>query len=115
MTTTNDLYRLDRIQLWATGYRELMQGGLGDTIHTAATRSTEMPNGLHANLDIEDVEWLIQMADALIDLKPRCERAAVNCDELAQPEREDGLRLTGKASGLRIALSYIDEAIRGLS
>jgi hypothetical protein len=53
---------------------------------------------------------------ALTDLRDRCQKAVDQLDDLADDDapadRID--RLRHKASGVKLALSYIDETIRGL-
>lgn len=46
------------------------------------------------------------------DLRDRIKRAADHCEKLAEVWPGDATRLNGKADGLRVALAYVDEALR---
>jgi len=56
----------------------------------------------------------VNHTDALVDLRARCVRAAAALDELAAAASPvpEFWRLSGKADGIRLALSYIDDQLR---
>lgn len=66
---------LERIALWAKGYRRLMKGGLDPQVHAAHTEQSEMADGNHAYLMITDIEQLLRLADEGALLFKRAELA----------------------------------------
>jgi hypothetical protein len=52
--------------------------------------------------------------ETLTDLRDRCDQAATRLRELNVQNGGDDGRLAAKRDGVKLALSYIDETIRGL-
>ena len=66
--------RLAEIEAWTRGYRQLMRGGLDETVHTAAAPTSEIAPDQFAALRVSDVEALLAEVDRLRDEKDKAQR-----------------------------------------
>jgi hypothetical protein len=103
--------RYDRIERWVGAYRTLIKGGLSDTVHSAGVLQYLDDDDLAPSLTVDDVDHLLGMASVVQHLRARLANAAETLGHNAAKARDDAW-LVGKAQGVRLALSYLDEYLR---
>lgn len=72
MATNLSKADIERVALWAKGYRQLMRGGLDREIHTAHTEVSKLPvtgeQDVFAWLAIDDIEGLLAIAERAYEM-----------------------------------------------
>lgn len=111
MTTTTSL-DTDRLRAWLDAFRDQTGANAVDA---------RVVKGTAVFVTADEIEQLIQASEALADIKERFENAVANLREKLHrvpgdiENHAERARLNGKIEGVKLALSYIDEAIRGIS
>lgn len=93
-------------------YRPAYEQGLDSDVASCAEWF-----GWHAAIAAARAQFATEDRDLLAEMRERLSNADRDCAYLANQGRtspEEAARLRGKAEGVRLAISYLDEMVRGL-